>query len=294
MPFRLLLAAVLSCLLAPLAGAATTPLQVVAAESTYASIAQAIGGDQVRVTAIIQNPNADPHAFEASPQAARLVATARVVVYNGLGYDDWMRQMLQASPAPGRQVIMAAALAGDLILPDRNPHVFYDTRVARRVATRLAALFEADDPLHRALFAANLVRFAHALDGVDSSIGALAGRHPRLTLAATEPVFGYMIHRLGWVSLGATFQLNIMNGTEPAPAVVAHFEDSLRAHRAALLIYNRQVSQPLTTRMRAVAQAAGIPEVGVDEFVPPGMDYPTWLHTSLAAVARAADASHGR
>ena len=294
MPLRLLLAAVLSLALVPSAGAATAPLRVVAAESTYGSIAQAVGGDLVQVDAIIRNPNADPHAFEASPRTARSVATAHVVVFNGLGYDDWMRQMLQASPAQGRQVIVAADLGGDLILPDRNPHLFYDTRVARRVATRLAAVFEADDPAHRAEFAANLARFAHALDGVDADAAALARRHPGLHVAATEPVYGYMLRRLGWTSLGGAFQVNVMNGTEPSPAVVAHFEDDLRARRAALLIYNRQVSEPLTIRMRAVAHAAGLPEVGVDEFAPPGMDYPSWLHAGLTALGRAADAGHGR
>ena len=75
------------------------PIPVVAAESTYGVIAQAIGGPYVRVTSIIRNPNVDPHQFEASPATARTVAQAAIVVMNGLGYDDWMRKLLAANPA---------------------------------------------------------------------------------------------------------------------------------------------------------------------------------------------------
>jgi zinc/manganese transport system substrate-binding protein len=274
--------------LMPLAqAAATQPISVVAAESTYGVIAQAIGGADVRVTSIIQNPNVDPHAFEASPQTARTVARADIVVMSGLGYDDWMRKMLAANPAPKRAVIVAATLDPALVMANNNPHVFYDPRVGALVAQRLAALLQKADPSHAANFAHNLQAFEQSLRQVDAAARQLAAQHPKLAVTATEPVYGYMLRKLGWESLGNTFQFNVMNGTEPAPAVVARYEDNLRQHRVALLIYNRQVSDPLTQRMRDIARASGIPTVGVDEFVPPGVGYPQWLLASLRAMQRA-------
>lgn len=274
--------------LVPLAHAATTvPITVVAAESTYGVIAQAIGGADVRVTSIIQNPNVDPHQFEASPQTARIVARADIVVMSGLGYDDWMRKMLAANPAPRRAVIVAAALDPALVMANDNPHVFYDPRIGALVAQRLAALLQQVDPAHAADFAHRLQTFEQGLRQVDAAARQLAAQHPKLAVTATEPVYGYMLRKLGWASLGNTFQFNVMNGTEPAPAVVARYEDNLRQHRVALLIYNRQVSDPLTQRMRDIARASGIPTVGVDEFVPPGMGYAPWLLASLHAIQQA-------
>ncbi|SCC91618.1 putative ABC-type metal ion transport system, periplasmic component [Thiomonas sp. X19] len=268
----------------PLASAHAAPIPVVAAESTYGAIAQAIGGPYVQVSSIIQNPNVDPHQFEATPQTARSVAHAAIVVMNGLGYDDWMRKMLAANPAPKRVVIVAAALDPALVMPDQNPHVFYDPRVGALVAQRLAALLQQADPAHAADFKRNLQAFEQSLRQVDGVVRQLAAQHPGLAVLATEPVYGYMLRQLGWRSLGDTFQFNVMNGTEPAPHVVARYEDELRQHRAALLVYNSQVSDPLTQRMRDIARQSGIPTVGVSEFAPPGMGYTAWLLSSLHAV----------
>lgn len=271
-----------------------TPLRIVAAESTYGVIAQAIGGRHVVVDSLVRNPNVDPHQFEATPETARRVAAARIVLFNGLGYDQWMVKLLAANPAPGRQVVEAATLDPGLIAPDRNPHVFYDPRVASRVATRIADLLKADDPAHAAVYAGNLRAFLADLARVDAAVAQLRRKHPGLRVTATEPVFGYMVRQLGWVDEGKALQINVMNDTEPSPADVVRFETALRQRRVALLIYNNQVSDPLARRMRAIAAESGVPTVGVDEFVPPNTGYVQWLLQTLQAVGRALDGGAGR
>jgi len=56
-----------------------------------------IGGPRVTATSLLNDPNADPHAFESSPQDAALVADAELVIVNGLGYDAFMDKLLAAS-----------------------------------------------------------------------------------------------------------------------------------------------------------------------------------------------------
>jgi zinc/manganese transport system substrate-binding protein len=278
---------VLGLLLAGVAQAA--PVSIVAAESTYGVIAQAIGGDRVAVDSIIQNPNVDPHSFEATPAVARKVARAQIVLLNGLGYDDWMDKMLAASPAPNRVVIVAAQLDPARILPDKNPHVFYDPQVALRVAQRLAAELQRLDPAGAALFARNLRAFEADLARLTQAQAALRKAHPGLKVTATEPVAGYLLRQLGWTSLNEKFQFDVMNGSEPSPAEVARYEDDLRQRKVALLLYNRQVSDPLTDRLRALAKASGVPVVGVDEFVPPRTGYVQWQLQTVHAIAQALD-----
>ena len=50
---------------------------VVAVENFWGSIATQLGGDKVCVRSIIVNPDTDPHAYEAKPSDARLIASAR-------------------------------------------------------------------------------------------------------------------------------------------------------------------------------------------------------------------------
>jgi zinc/manganese transport system substrate-binding protein len=267
--------------------AAPAPVAVVAAESTYGLIAQAVGGSFVQVHSVIHDPNVDPHEFEASPRTAREVARASIVLMNGMGYDDWMRRMLAANPSATRQVVVAAQLERARLLPDGNPHLFYDTQVAGAMAARVEALLAGRDPAHASYYAQHLAAFRASLEQVDARVARLRSRYPGLKVTATEPVYGYMLRALGWVSLGNTFQFNVMNDTEPAPSVVARYEDELRRRRVSLLFYNRQVGSPLASHMEQVARSAGVPTVGVEEFAGPATGYAQWLMSSLDAVDNA-------
>src|SRR5579885_1843512 len=64
-------------------------LQVVAAENFWGSIASQLGGDKVQVTSIITSPDSDPHDYEPTPQDGRAIASAKYVIFNGIGYDHW-------------------------------------------------------------------------------------------------------------------------------------------------------------------------------------------------------------
>ena len=57
----------------------------------------------MKVTSIINDPNADPHSYEPTSQDARTVADAQYVIYNGVGYDAWMDKLLAANPSASRK-----------------------------------------------------------------------------------------------------------------------------------------------------------------------------------------------
>jgi zinc/manganese transport system substrate-binding protein len=48
----------------------------VGAENEYANVIGQIGGPYVRVSAIMSNPNTDPHTFESTPSVAEEVSAA--------------------------------------------------------------------------------------------------------------------------------------------------------------------------------------------------------------------------
>src|SRR5262245_37868401 len=81
-------------------------IHIVAAENFYGGVEQQIGGDYVTVHNILQNPEQDPHMFTADPSIAKMLAEADIVVYNGLGYDDWMRHLLSTKGKENRKVLI--------------------------------------------------------------------------------------------------------------------------------------------------------------------------------------------
>ncbi len=261
------------------------PVKIVAAENFYGDVAGQIGGPDVSVTSILNNPDEDPHLFEVSPSVARSASAASIVVYNGIGYDPWMEKLLTAARAPGRKAIVVADLAGRK--PGDNPHIWYDPHTMPALAKALCAMLIADDPAGKAGYEQRLARFTASLAPIEAHIDRLRRRLAGTPVTATEPVFGYMFAALGMRVRNGAFQLAVMNNTEPSASDTAAFETDLKTHRVKLLVYNSQASDPIAARMRDLATASGIPVVGASETEPPGKTYQQWMAGELDAVDRA-------
>src|ERR1700722_13078202 len=126
---------------------ASGKIVAVGAENEYANVISQIGGKYVTTTAILSNPNTDPHTFESSPQVAKTVSAATLIVQNGVGYDDFMNKIESASPNSGRKVIDVQHLLG---LPDStpNPHLWYKPTTMPAVAQAIGKDLSALDPSH--------------------------------------------------------------------------------------------------------------------------------------------------
>jgi zinc/manganese transport system substrate-binding protein len=267
------------------AHAADGKIDVVAAENFYGTVAQQIGGDRVSVTSILNNPDQDPHLFEASPEIIRRVAAAQVVVYNGADYDPWIEKLLHVTAKPGRVAIVAADLmkrkAGD------NPHVWYDPATMPAVASALAAALAAADPAHKDDYAARLETFLTSLAPLNDKIAAIRGKYSGAPVTASEPVFSPMADALALKMSNERFQLAIMNDTEPSARDVAAFERDLKTRKVRVLFYNKQASNKVVQHLIELARAFNVPVVGVTETAPPGVSYRDWMLMQLDETQRA-------
>jgi zinc/manganese transport system substrate-binding protein len=258
---------------------------IVAAENIYGGLAAQIAGPDGTVTSILSNPDQDPHLFEASPSVARALSTAALVIYNGADYDPWMDKLLAAAPAPGRTVIIAAALMHKK--PGDNPHLWYDPATMRAVAGAVAAALATQDPAHAAEYAQRRHAFDAGLDQLDAKIAAMRARYAGANVTATEPVFGLMAAALGLAMRNERFQLAVMNDTEPRVSDTAAFEDDLVKHRVRALLYNSQATGPAAQRLLGIARHSGIPVVPVTETEPANTPYLAWMDAELDALDHA-------
>jgi zinc/manganese transport system substrate-binding protein len=260
----------------------------VGAENEYASVISQIGGRYVRATAVMSNPNTDPHAFEASPSVAQTVSQAKIVVQNGVGYDNFMTKIASASPSSSRKVIDVQQLLG---VPDstRNPHLWYKPATMPAVAAALVSDLSALRPAQAAYFRSNQRRFNASLQPWLDALKVFRTRHPDTTVATTEPVADYMLQAAGVRDVTPfSMQADIMNGTDPAPQAVTQQNELLTAHRVMVFVYNQQVTDTVTQNFLKAATGAGVPVVGVYETMPtPGYNYQSWMMAELRAIERA-------
>jgi zinc/manganese transport system substrate-binding protein len=275
------------CVLIPAAPvrAADGKIAVVAAENFYGDIARQIGGDQVTVASIMNNPDQDPHLFETTPGIVREIAGAQIAIVNGADYDPWMEKLIAAAPQPKRKVIVAAALvhkkAGD------NPHLWYDPATMPAVAQAIATELSNADPAHKSGYTARLATFLASLKPINEKIAALRGKFAGAPVTASEPVFGYMAGALGLKMRNESFQLSVMNDTEPSARDVAAFEQDLKDHKVRVLFYNKQATNKIVQHLVGLAHAGKIPVVGVTETAPPDLSYQAWMLGQLGDTEKA-------
>ncbi len=262
--------------------ASARAVSIVAAENVYADVARQVAGGRANVVSVLNNPDADPHLFEATPSVARAVANARLIVMNGAGYDPWMARLIAAQPDPARVVIDVGRLVH--AAENANPHLWYDPATMEACARVLAADLSRLDPAGAPEYAEHLRGFLGSLGPLDRKIAAMRVRWHGAAITATEPVFGYMAAALGLSMRNERFQLAVMNGTEPSAAETGAFERDLRSRAVRVLIYNNQASDAAVERLREIAKEASVPTVGVTETEPAGQDYQQWMLAELDAL----------
>lgn len=267
---------------------ATGVVRTVGAENQYANVISQVGGRYVQVSAIMSDPNTDPHTFEVSTGVARSVASAQLIVQNGVGYDEFMNQLESASPNSSRDVIDVQTLMG-LPLDTKNPHLWYNPIIMSETAVKIEKDLAKLDPKHSSYFAQRLDKFESSILHLDKAIATFRHKFAGVKVATTEPVADYLLSDLGLNNLTPfRFQADIMNGVDPSPEDISLQQSFFTSHRVKAFCYNAQVSSSVTTSLRSLAQKSGVPVVAVYETMPtPGYDYQSWMLAEINALSKA-------
>ncbi len=271
---------------------ATAPgvLAVVGAEVQYGDVLGQIGGAYVQVTSVMSNPATDPHNFEASPSVARAIASARLVVQNGAGYDSFMNKLEGASAGSSRVVLSVATLLhrGSAA----NPHFWYAPATMPLLAATVTRELSILAPAHASYFRARESAFAASWRRVTATLAAAKRTLAHRAVATTEPVGDYLLSALGVTNLTPfRFQADVMNGVDPSPQDIVTQQNLLRERRVSALCFNAQVSSPVTLALRADAVRAHVPLVAIYETMPSGEHVQGWMIAEIDAIAAALE--HG-
>ncbi len=160
---------------------------VVASFSILADLVRNVGGDGVRVTALV-GPDADAHIYSPSPADARSLAAADLVVVNGLGFEGWIDRLVAASGYRGPIVVASAGvspLQETATGPDGkqhtalDPHAWQNLANARIYVDNIARGLAAADPRRAANHAARARRYAASIEQLDASVRREFGAIPR-------------------------------------------------------------------------------------------------------------------
>jgi zinc/manganese transport system substrate-binding protein len=270
-------------------------LQVVAVENFWGSIAAQLAGSKASVQSIIVNPAQDPHSYQPTAADARTLATAKLVILNGIGYDPWASQQLSANAVPGGIALNVGDLLG--LHEGDNPHRWYSPANVETVANAITADLKRLAPENAAYFDQQRARFeTKGLARYHALIAQIRRLYAHVRVGASESIFALQAPALGLdLITPSSFMNAVSEGTEVTPQDIITTEQQITSHAIKVWIYNSQNATPEIERLNALARSNHVPIATVTETLSPETDnFEQWQVAQLQGLERALHAATGR
>jgi len=287
---------------APLFHQAGGALPVVTTSTDLRPLAEAVGGECVRVESLAAAVH-EPHAVEVTPgQFAKLKAAA-LLVRIGLDHEPWLARVLRVVSdlrfAPGSPHDLDVSKSVELLQTDTprvrregaahvhgfgNPHYWLDPANARPITAAILEALVRLAPDDRDVFARNRARFLVRLDA------ALA--RWTLALAPYRGTRAVVVHD-SWPYFARRFGLVVVAAVEPAPGVppsaawLATLTAKMREARVRLLIAEPSSNASLVSQVAARGGARAVvlvSSVGAD---PEAGDYVSLFELDVRRLVKA-------
>ncbi len=225
-------------------------LRIVATLSTFADIAQSIGGERVEVRSIAP-PRFNPHFIEPKPSDVLRLKRADLFLHSGLDLEPWRDPLIDAAARAElrrngeRQLDLSAGIAllevpsgqvsrseGD-IHQFGNPHYWLDPRNGAQVAKTIAAKLQQLDPANREVYAANLERFLVSLNSKYAEWKELVSPYSGAKVVGYHNEWLYLMSFMG---LKMERFLEPKPGIPPTPGQIASVIDYVKSEKVKAIV----------------------------------------------------------
>jgi ABC-type Zn uptake system ZnuABC Zn-binding protein ZnuA len=231
-----LLLAILLTACQPAASHTPGRLRVLAVESFLADIAQNIAGDRLTVESLIP-VNADPHAYQPSPQDAVKIANSDLLIINGANLEAFIAPLLQNSGGKKKVINASAGLksrpdpTGQH--PEGDPHFWLDPNSVIKYVENIRDGFSLADPEGAPIYAANALKYGGELESLDAWIKVQVQNIPQehRLLVTNHETFGYFADRYGFTIVGAIVP-SITSGAAPSAQELSALINQIRSSKA--------------------------------------------------------------
>ncbi len=222
----------------------TTGVEVLAAESFLADIAQNVAGERSKVTSLIP-VGADPHAYEPTPEDIARIASADLLIVNGGGLESSLTETMKNAAEKTKLVEASSGLHSRPVPAhaehegakhahgDVDPHFWLDpTLVESYVTTIRDALIELD-PEGAETYKANASRSINSLRELDTWIEKRVATIPpkQRILITNHESAGYFADRYGFTIAGTVIP-SVGTGETPSAKQLSALTTTIRTSGA--------------------------------------------------------------
>jgi manganese/iron transport system substrate-binding protein len=267
-------------------------LDVATTVAPISSIARNIGGSLIRLHGVIPDAT-NSHTFEPAPSDARTLASADLIIVNGLHLEEPTLDLAAATKRPdaeikllGEATIATDEWLFDVSFPesagDPNPHLWMNVRYARRYSELMRDWFSAADAANRDAYAANFEAYAARLDHLDASIRRAVVTVPEQNrkLLTYHDSWAYWAREYGFTVIGA---VQASDFSDPSPQEVARLIEQVRAEGVPAIFGSEVFPSPVLEQIARETDARFVDALRDDE--PPG-DQNAPEHTYLGMLKK--------
>jgi len=173
---------------------------------------KAVAGNVADVEILVP-PGTEVHEYQATPQNVKAIATANVLVKNGLGLEEFLESTVKNAQNPKLAEIDASKGIKPLneISPvvkttqeekdhdhehaQGNPHVWLDPVLAKQQVTNIRDGLIAADPANKATYEANAAAYIKELESLNSEFQQTLQKTPSCTFITFHDAFPYLAKR---------------------------------------------------------------------------------------------------
>jgi len=248
---RVLWAALLTTLAAACQEAPAPPGKPLVVASFYPmyEFSRQVAGDRAEVVSLVP-PGVEPHDWEPSPQKLVEVQSARLLVYNGAGFEPWVDKLLH--DVTGKKIIVIETTRGLDLIPAAaagaagsgggDPHVWLDPVLAQSQVEAIRAGLAQADPANTAAYDDRARAFRARLAALDAAFQAGLRDCEHRDIVVSHAAFAYLARRYRLTQVAV---MGLAPESEPSPAELAAIANLARRRKVTYIFFETLVSSRL-------------------------------------------------
>lgn len=239
---------VLLALLLPLSLSAAEKLKVVTSFSILADMTAHIGGEHIQLSNMV-GADADAHTYEPTPDDAKALLKADVVIENGLGFEPWLDRLIASTASKAKLVVASRGVLpraldqGGQSIPD--PHAWHNLANAELYVNNIAKALSSADPAHAQDYSQNSQAYLQKIYPLLALAKQQLGNLPAgsRNIVTSHDAFGYLGQAYGIRFIAPQ---GLSTESEPSAAEVAGLIRQIRQeHIKAVFVENIKDSRLL-------------------------------------------------
>ncbi len=209
---------------------AADKLPVVASFSILRDITQQIGGDHIEVIGMV-GPDADAHTYEPTPDDAKALLNAKLIVKNGLGFEPWLDRLVTSTETKAPVVTASKGVISHTMVDDGetipDPHAWHNLANAELYVNNITKALINVDPANKDDYTRNsqayLKEIYRLLAEAKVKLGNLPAGNRRIV--TSHDAFGYLGQAYGIQFMAPQ---GLSTEREPSAAEVASLITQIR------------------------------------------------------------------